>query len=604
MAIKNYENSFKKNSRTSDISRNPKDMVKRGILSEERKARYISWITFFRRNPVYLIQNYFGIKLFPYQILMIWILQRSTLAYIVASRAAAKSWIIAVWALTLAVLYPGMQVIIVSKTLRQGSIILGEKLRMLMNTYPNVAREIKSLTTNANVNEAIFHCGSTIKVVPAAESARGNRANYIIVEESRLVPKEILEPIIKPFLYSRKPPYMMKQQYNEDSRLQEEGTISFITSSWYKSEYWYTYVKSAIKRMLKGDVGANFLALDYLISLYHGIKTKEMLKNEMEDSDPMTVQMEYLNIPSGESGQSYFKLKLFRRNIKRSFYPQRSDNYQKKNPNAIQVIDGEIRIVSVDVATRANKTNDNTIISCARLIPLIGKGYIRQLLYMESHKGKNTVSQAKRIKQIYHDFDATFLVLDLQNAGIGIFDSLSQLTEDEERGLNYPPMTVANDPFNIDEKLMDQLRERTLGINAMPVIYPILATQNLNSQIAVAFRSSLQKKMWEFLISDGDAEEFLLKNHKDFIAMDDEDMRAFFLSPYVQTGLLINECIGLDMSLSNGLVRLVEKSGAYKDRYSSVSYLNWVATFFDKKIMKVNEEEDEWSILMDMTLVS
>jgi len=312
MAIRNYENSFKKNARTSDSSRNPKDMVKRGILSEERKSRYISWITFFRRNPVYFIESYFGIKLFPYQILMIWILQRSTLAYIVASRAAAKSWIIAVWALTLAVLYPGMQVIIVSKTLRQGGIILGEKLRMLINKHPNVAREVKSITTNSNIYEAIFHCGSTIKVVPAAESARGNRANYIIVEESRLVPKDILEPIIKPFLYSRKPPYMDQKQYGDDERLQEEGTISFISSAGYKSEYWYTYVKSAIKRMLKGDTGANFLAFDYLVSLYHAIKTKEMFRTEMEDSDPVTVQMEYLNIPSGESGQSYFKLKLFK----------------------------------------------------------------------------------------------------------------------------------------------------------------------------------------------------------------------------------------------------------------------------------------------------
>ena len=31
-----------------------------------------------------------------------------------------------------------------------------------------------------------------------------NRANYIIVEESRLVPKEILEGVIKPFLETRK----------------------------------------------------------------------------------------------------------------------------------------------------------------------------------------------------------------------------------------------------------------------------------------------------------------------------------------------------------------------------------------------------------------
>ena len=173
MAYGKYENEFRKGSRTSDSFRQPKDMVKRGEMSEKRRENFKKWITFYRRNPAYFIQDYFGIKLFPYQILIIWILQRSNLAYIVASRAAAKSWIIAVWALTLAVLYPGMQVIIVSKTLRQGGIILSEKLRMLMNAHVNVAREIKNVTTNANLYEATFHCGSTIKVVPATESARG-----------------------------------------------------------------------------------------------------------------------------------------------------------------------------------------------------------------------------------------------------------------------------------------------------------------------------------------------------------------------------------------------------------------------------------------------
>lgn len=172
---RHYQDNFRKDARTDDVFRKPKDMVKHDVFSEKRKEQYKKYITFFRLNPVLFIKHYFGIKLFPYQILMIWVLQRSNLGYIVASRAAAKSWIIAVWSLTLAVLYPGLQVVIVAKTLKQGGIILSEKLRSLVSTYPNVAREVKSITTNANTYEAIFHCGSTIKVVPSNESARGKK---------------------------------------------------------------------------------------------------------------------------------------------------------------------------------------------------------------------------------------------------------------------------------------------------------------------------------------------------------------------------------------------------------------------------------------------
>ena len=301
---RHFKNDFSKESVKNDVFTKPKDMVRRNEFDEEKEERMIEWITFFRRNPVRFIQTYFGIHLHPYQILWIWIMQRSNLAYIVASRGAAKTFIIAIWALTLAVLYPGIRVIAASKTLRQGGLII-DKIKQLRDNYPNVAREIESITTNQNGYECAFHCGSTIKSVPSSENARGQRANYLIIEESRLVSKEILEQILKPFLFSRTPPYRLKSEYKDDPDLREEGIITYITSAWYKAEFWYTYVKTCIKRMVSGDTTANFLAFDYLITIYHNIKTEQMIKNEMGDNDEMTVQMEYLNIPSGSSGKSF-----------------------------------------------------------------------------------------------------------------------------------------------------------------------------------------------------------------------------------------------------------------------------------------------------------
>jgi len=602
-----YQNDLRKYAKTGDIFRTSKDMIRHREMDFQRTKRYKAWITFFRRNPVALIETYFGIHLHPFQILMIWVLQRSNLAYIVAARAASKTWIIAVWALTLAVLYPGIKIVVCAKTIKQGGILLSEKLTALRDTYPNVAREIKQIVMNSNDQIALFHCGSSIKVVPSTDSARGNRANYIIIEEARLVPKEILESVIKPFLEVRNPPYRLKPEYANDSLLKEEGTISYITSAWYTAEYWYEYVKTCIKRMVRGDETANFLAFDYLITIFHNIKTEEMIKNEMSDMDAVSVQMEYYNIPSGASGKSYFKPALFPRNIKKAWYPQKEDTYNAKhNPYDIKKVEGEIRIVSVDIATRANRVNDQSIISCIRMIPLLGRGYNRQLCYMESSKGSNTLIQAKRIKQIFFDFAADYLVLDLQQAGISVYDALSQVTMDEERGITFPAMTVVGGEFEIvEQKLREELRNRTLGVGAIPVIFPILASQNLNSQIAVAFRSSLQKKMWGFLLGDGEGEEFLIKNNKEFTSNpNDSSLFSFFLNPYVQTGLFIGECINLDMTLVNGLIKLTEKPGNYKDRFSSISYSNLIiSSVFDKNLLKENIEEDEWDIIRNLTIM-
>ena len=42
--------------------------------------------------------------------------------------------------------------------------------------------------------------------------------------------------------------------------------------------------------------------------------------------------------------------------------------------------------------------------------------------------------------------------------------------------------------------------------------------------------------------------------------------------PYVQTTLLINELINLTHDTSNGLIKVKERTGMRKDRYSSLQY--------------------------------
>jgi len=172
---------------------------------------------------------------------------------------------------------------------------------------------------------------------------------------------------------------------------------------------------------------------------------------------------------------------------------------------------------------------------------------------------------------------------------------------DEERGETYPPFTVVDENFmSVKEDVRDELRRRTRGINAIPIIFPMSASLDLNSQIANLFRSSLQKKLWKFLILDGDAEEFLIKSkNKEFLSNPgDSSIYAFYLNPYVQTGLAISECINLDLALVSGKVKLVEKAGCNKDRYSALSYANFfISQEFDTSLLKEEDTSNDWDIL-------
>jgi hypothetical protein len=84
-----------------------KDITKKTTsLSEERRENIKNWVTFYRRNIHRFAEHYLGIKLHLYQIIILYLMNTCPLVVIVASRATAKSFITALYAVCKAILYP------------------------------------------------------------------------------------------------------------------------------------------------------------------------------------------------------------------------------------------------------------------------------------------------------------------------------------------------------------------------------------------------------------------------------------------------------------------------------------------------------------------
>ena len=582
-------------------SNEPSTMVSDKELNRKKRERLKSWITFYRLNPSYFIEHYMGVILFPYQRFWVNLIARSTEFLGLASRASAKSWLIAVYSIARCILYPGTIVALASSTKEQAGLIISEKCTALRDEYPNIARETSNIVTNQNKWEMTFHNGSKINVVISKEGGRGHRSHVTVLEERRLIPSITINSIIRPFLIIRQPPYLKKSQYSKIGELREEPQEIIITSAYYKSHEWWAEAKKIMMDIAKGDPDTKAIFLDYLISLHHGIKTKKQMHKEKAKLDPITFLMEYGNIPYGSSSKSFYKLNLFNRTIKRSWRPIRDEVFvtTQKNIYDIPKLSDEIRIVSVDVAMRGGSTNDNTIIVCARLTPT-RRGWMTEIVYVESHSGVNTYLQILRVKQIYEEFKGDTLVLDVANAGISVYDGLTSVTKDEIRGVEYPAYTVIPSQY-LDDKIYQELSARTLGKDAVACIFPISANAGLNSAIAVEFRSRLKKRLVSFLIEDVAEEEFLIKSgNKDILDQDNTGVRAYLLQAHVQTSFLINESIALEMSIMSGLLKLVEPPGARKDRYTAVSYLNYYVSFLDGELLResnYSQEEAEQAFL-------
>jgi len=248
----------------------------------------------------------------------------------------------------------------------------------------------------------------------------------------------LLESVLQLFLnVFRQPPYLKKEKYQH---LTEENIEIYISSAWYSSHWMWNSMKSARDAMLKGKDTMIF-SLDYLTSLHHGLLSKKRIENikSSSDFDEVLFQMEYENLMYGQNSNAIFQLDDITKNrkLKNPFYPINNLDYSTiKNKKKEKLRDGEIRIIGVDIALMGGNKNDATVLTCIRLIPN-GDRYIRKVAYIESFEGKHTDDQAIRIKQIFEDFQASYIALDCHGNGMGIYDALVKVLYDEERDVEY-----------------------------------------------------------------------------------------------------------------------------------------------------------------------
>ena len=579
------------------------------LSNEKVMDNFLLWNTFFRRNLHRVATDYLGLKLHLYQILILYLMGISRFIAIIASRSAAKSYIIAIYACCICIVKPGSKVVLSSATKGQSKLIISEKIRNeLMANSPMLRKEIRTIKDNQNEVIVFFRNNSTITVVPASENGRGYRSTCIIREEFRQIDKHIEDSVLAPFQIIRTPPYMLDAAYEGNKELQEESVDVYISSSWLDNGHWmWKIVDQAYDGMIDGQ-DMCLLAFDESITLKHNIKSMTYMQNEKKKQDPLTWRIEFLNERVKEDTSAYFTYSMLQKNqrVKKAFYPRRNIDarFNKKNIYDIPKQSGELRIVSCDMAFVENKRNDNSIFSCMRLLPEftnftrndssvvnISNGYRRIVPYMESVQGGDTAKQALRIRQLFEDFHADYIVLDLRNAGISIYDMLARVMYDDERDCEYSPLSCMND---------EKVANRVLAEGAEPCIFVINATPKLNSDIAQDFRRTLDEERIDLLVSFEKASEEILPNITDYVNAPDADTQLFYESPFLETQALISETTGLiyEKNVQTGAITIKERGSNRKDRYTSVSYGSYFAGLLEQDLIS-DKDEYEYEVFVN-----
>jgi hypothetical protein len=452
----------------------------------------------------------------------------------------------------------------------------------LLPRSEELKNEIENFKISASEARVLFKNGSSIKVVTAADSARGNHANILIVDEYRLVKKDVVDTILAKFLTNpRMPGYLSDPQYEH---LQEENKSFYLSSAYFKDHWSYTKVLDTCSSMMDDGRHSFVCGLPYQLALEEQLIMRSTIEDMISESDfnEVTWSMEMLAEFFGDEEGSFFDFASVSktRTIK---YPMLPDKLASRLHNAAQIRippkqHGEKRLLSADIALMSSKKHDNdaSALFVNQMIPNRYGRYSSNIVYSDSAEGMHTEDQALMIRRLYEEYDCDYIVLDTVGVGIGVFDSLARDMTDPDTGMIYPALSCYNDPT---------MAERCPK-GADKVIWSIKGTSGLNAECAVLLREGFKTGKIRLLSTEYDG-DLNLSDINGYGSLNPATKLALQM-PYIHTTLLINELVKLQHDESGGKIRLYEKRGMRKDRYSSLSYNFYVATQLENRLGRRN----------------
>lgn len=554
------------------------------------------WGAYYRQNPEKFAEQYLHLRLKIFQKILIVMMFWSTTFVLIACRGLGKTYLSAVYCCIRCILYPGTKICIASGTRGQAGATLEKIMLELMPGSPELRAEIDDKKSKMNGTQAqiVFLNTSVIKVVTASDSARGNRCNVLLLDEYRLISKDMVDTVLRKFLTLRRMPRYeeLTEQERQREYNKEKNLTMYLSSAYFKDSWAYTKCEDTFKAMLDDTKRQFVCGFPYQLSISEGLLDPEMVADDMQESNFSEIKfsMEMMALWFGSEDGAFFEFESISKNrkIKYPMLPGKLSCLLPSNVINIQPkMLGELRLVSADIALMPSRktNNDATAIFVNQLLPTKSGRYISNIVYTDCYEGLRTDDQALIIRKLFDEFDGDYIVLDTQGIGLGVFDCLAKEIVDSDTGEVYPALSCCNDKT---------MAERCTVNGAEKVIWSIKSFAQMNSDMAFALREAFRSGRIRLLETEYDAEKSLM-DLKGYANLSMED-RARLQMPYVHTTLLINEITKLQHEdAGGGKVRMFERAGMRKDRYSSLAYNYYVATQLETKVSRKKQNESTTS---------
>lgn len=576
-------------------------------LEQDNEDKVIDWTSLYRSNWDIYAEFHLGIPLKPYQRVALHEIGASDVYFWRAGRGGAKSFITACAALCKLMLYPNCWIVVTASTIDQANKIVEDKIERelikklspyLLYLYEKQYLVITKPTDGYKIENTLNN--SVLRVLAPVESSRGARSNFTIYDEIAIMKKASLDQIFDGMLFPRQAEYLNLPEYAGKSRWVEESKSIYLTSSKYKYQWWYRLWKDCVTGYFTDKkTKYNMFATDFFDNIANGLKTWGDYRRAKRVNNDFDFRMEYLNEAIGEAEDAFFTIQSFKDNqtLPKAFTPPTSmDVYMGNDLGNKPKEEDELRLVIVDYAftnTTSREKNDNTIIMCMSLHWKKNR-FERHVDYMEGWPASDSIGANNRAREIWWDYGADYLIPDQRAGGEVLYNRMTEVWENEERGKNWNPhgFTVCDKMqyHVVPESKIKDLKERTVDTQAIPCIIPMISTSEINSLCWIELKKQLECGNIKFLISMQDRQE-AIEDDGSFFQMTSEEL-AKELAPYGQVDLLIQEAINLKTEIRNDKIKLVEPRSGTKDRAIVLSYGNYIASLIENEWNKQTQIEE------------
>lgn len=540
---------------------------------------YEAWakqIWYWRTHLDRFIEDYFKIKLKPSQRVDARIFGLYRNIDLVKNRGAGKTWLIAICCIALGVLYPGSMIAVVSGTAEQAVLVV-KKIEEKFLVYPDVLREInasrhnKPVQINPHKGVCWLKSGSKIESYSMG-TLRGNRAKILVVDEAPEIPKHDLDAVAKPIMNETRDICIQRGISDYDSK------IISITSACLKNNYFYTSFINILKRMATGEEGCFAWAMTYKEAVREGISKASFFEDQRKDMTEEKFMMEYESIFLGAAEGAVFPFEL-------------TDKCRTlRDVEIAQPAKSTVEyVMSLDIATSSSSNADNAALVTFKLVELENGGYMKQMVRLQTFKGKRLDALATELRKALVLFPNTVkVVVDVRGLGDAFPQFMCKPWTDPATGREYPPI-VRDDEISIID-------------NAVPLIRPFIANNTVNQQMVNATTIALEQESIQLPINS----RYIVNNK---IAENDDDVDGAGKKLTTAEKAIFIETDALQIEMGNIIGRQgangnilydSAKSTQHKDRVSAmmmaIHYISGLEEERKRKLLLGNTQM-EWGIV-------